>query len=1452
MFQTNVTAAQEQPVSNNNNMNSRVNKKLAYLPGNLQLHGVTPSGKPRLFVCKICTRAFARHEHLERHERSHTNEKPYECGICDKKFSRRDLLLRHAHKVHGGNCGDSVKQGKRRFRKRNSTATVVGEDGTSATSSRAGSTSKAVGKAPTANQQRRNSRQRQRSIASSLLSNASATTNSSFASNASTACAPYFGNPNNPTSGHESAASSFSDSGGSSLSSPFVENTAKTTPFGNSPTSLFSYIAPSVFRDSGTPAAGAPLPASALPGQFNPQHQQQQHQSEYTHLAPDARPGSQTGPGSAGASGTNGSSSSPFAVPAPVQRRRTSKGGSAAGRSGSGPSPLSGSATVADTAPVPTEGPPFSTPANLDSETQQRRKKRPLAPHSMMRRASFSAQSAENYAAPLFKTDEYHYERVQFSTPELLPADFRLFWDQPLNLDNNINFFSLDNASASNAANGLLDGTPTVIDPGFGFDSAATNSAGTNNGTSRRGLGEIPEIPPEFCLSDAVDFINNNNISDLPHSSSNGASDLSSASDGNNSPGHLIFKNAFRIDTPDSGVPSASTWRHDSFADPKGTTQTIFNYPFMKTGADADVSMGEEKSPHDVIDVLMSISTPVVPKEAQFEPVEGLAPMDSKLRSIPNLTLYPTDAVLNTPSVAETQILFPEFVKHQEAKKREKDAQQQIPDPISIIKNIQEENDHNMVYNSNGYSLYGLDENIITSISKASPSTADKEPTDKESYSLFTDKMRQFCETTLEYYLSQCSGSTGMSGRINVSLDGKELVIPQAKQINSYLAQFETHFLRHYPFIHPSILKLDFVSFQRYLFEDETLTTEQVADWEKQNNILFISRTICLPLLMATFGSLFKNGYNSDTLMLFEISRRVIHVYLECKKRDYMQEKNNASHGGSNKFHDPTQHTWLMQVLILNIIFGFFADESHQMDSQIVTRQVSAVCSIIRKNVLKLVFVGYANNNNQRFKFNSQFEYILFETRIRCVLLVYRYCQYLKIFYNIKSQLFLTESDIEQLCIPDKENKWLSHSFLNGDMKFKSSDEAIEKQNSVPFIFFYHSFSFNDRGLYEIPEDLAGTMLYFEYNTRKTSSFHIFLTRIDTKKLELNLPHIRNGDSESVATQNKSPNFGNVVDNPKEVEDKVVADSEALVTDSIILKNCLMVMQFFELMSPTTKIKVSVSSIDTIYENFLDSKNLNLLKGGGGSLLTDFLVALNFSIQNISRLSVFDRLTKRVELDQELFSIFNFQGVYYNFLVIIKFILDFEETPNFKLLSIFTELNKLANQVLLPKLAIIYPEEFKKFENTGILTQSWRDVAASHDQSKTEFQSVNVDRISRIINDVIVYSFNDVSFLNMADQKNNEFAFENDHLQRTPLGYKDDSPMDQDGMVDGEKKQSFTLRYQLSLKYALIAKCLFASIIESHIEYSLLTKMINDFASLEKILSLEINEEILSKFHIAP
>lgn len=57
-------------------------------------------GAEKRYICSFCARAFSRSEHKQRHERSHTNEKPFHCNHCSSAFVRRDLLQRHCKTVH--------------------------------------------------------------------------------------------------------------------------------------------------------------------------------------------------------------------------------------------------------------------------------------------------------------------------------------------------------------------------------------------------------------------------------------------------------------------------------------------------------------------------------------------------------------------------------------------------------------------------------------------------------------------------------------------------------------------------------------------------------------------------------------------------------------------------------------------------------------------------------------------------------------------------------------------------------------------------------------------------------------------------------------------------------------------------------------------------------------------------------------------------------------------------------------------------------------------------------------------------------------------------------------------------------------------------------------------------------------------------------------------------------
>lgn len=55
----------------------------------------------RQFVCRFCSKTFARLTHLQRHGVTHTDYQPFECSYCTKAFSRHDSLTRHL-RLHPG------------------------------------------------------------------------------------------------------------------------------------------------------------------------------------------------------------------------------------------------------------------------------------------------------------------------------------------------------------------------------------------------------------------------------------------------------------------------------------------------------------------------------------------------------------------------------------------------------------------------------------------------------------------------------------------------------------------------------------------------------------------------------------------------------------------------------------------------------------------------------------------------------------------------------------------------------------------------------------------------------------------------------------------------------------------------------------------------------------------------------------------------------------------------------------------------------------------------------------------------------------------------------------------------------------------------------------------------------------------------------------------------------
>lgn len=1170
--------------SSSNNMNSRVNKHVGQLPENLRLNGKTPSGKPRLFVCQICTRAFARQEHLTRHERSHTKEKPYSCGICNRNFSRRDLLLRHAHKVHGGNAGDSIiRHNKSKVAKKRQSTTTT-----------------------------RPSRLSER-----------------------------------------------------------------------------------------------------------PEQQQQQQQQQLR---------------------SNG---------------------------------------------------------------------------VLKRRASFSAQS-ENYMATPANEENHKFDRVKFSTPELLPVDFEE-----------------DSRSGCPTSHG---------------DSGASNGTIFDNALPHINL----DTPHDFNFLDSVNWINDYNNEPVVTSgtgsktgATNSPDDDDSPASHNGSAGHRLSSNlnnpsnirsSWSINEADGALQMKSLFsdRSPSYSSTDNSVlpqssaaQSNPHLPSITPGASDSIKIQNPNNSGIISEQL---------KHFQFED------------NIGKLTNYSKDVqsvlgkMANEPfSYSAHEVNFDDMMEFTTPKAESVrgtfDSQQSIP--------------------SNGYTFYGLDPFALADISRASQAK-DIEVDELPPSTIFTPELMQMCDRASQYYNDHYNG--GLPSE-NPSLTSKTLTLPSCNELNTYVSYYQKYFNSHHPSIHPDFFSLDLQTLRKYVHESEKVD-------EELDSYLQHSNLACLPLFVATVGSLYKPGCSLRTMELYEISRRVLHVFLERRKSQQGHLRAGGLTTGSG------QHVWLIQSLTLSIIFALFADNLERIDTMMLKRQVSAVCSIIKNNFMTLVAVGDGERSRADFNFDkkpdiahfdSSFEYIIFESKIRCTFNAYKFCQFLRTFYHVDAKLFLNEQDLRFICIPDDENTWSSASLRDPLC-------PMAKRNVVSFENYYHSFAFNSPGMNPIPESLASILLYHEYNTSTSSAFHIFLTKIDTKKLEINLHH--------------SYSNSNIPSSDK------LDYASVLKSDSVILRNCLMSIFFFSRIDTTFGSKIWNGHVKELFATFLHSKSQNLLTKGSYSLLTDFLVALNYSIKNIANILKPIKSLPGIYLDKQILSMFNLQAYHNDFLILIKFIKDFEYSPNFKLLCIFTELKKLANRLLLPYFSKLYPLEFAKFEDVS----SANDYFQQHPMPNSTpiYSTINVDKLEKLINNVLVYSFNDASFLKMSDQPIAEFSFNNSYPTYNPLAssvtsthsslitstgstevsseashpishlFNNDSGNNYREVVTsdsadnllganslshpdpGKDKQRFDERYRLSEKYIVIAKCFFMHVKESYAHCHILDKMTNNFRELEMCLERERSNSIFA------
>lgn len=92
-------ASIKEPVSQSHLHPFMEDSSLSSFPSNVDAHptAVGMALTSRVFVCPLysCGRFFKRMEHLKRHVRTHTMERPFVCDRCKKRFSRSDNLSQH-------------------------------------------------------------------------------------------------------------------------------------------------------------------------------------------------------------------------------------------------------------------------------------------------------------------------------------------------------------------------------------------------------------------------------------------------------------------------------------------------------------------------------------------------------------------------------------------------------------------------------------------------------------------------------------------------------------------------------------------------------------------------------------------------------------------------------------------------------------------------------------------------------------------------------------------------------------------------------------------------------------------------------------------------------------------------------------------------------------------------------------------------------------------------------------------------------------------------------------------------------------------------------------------------------------------------------------------------------------------------------------------------------------
>ncbi|KAK6464180.1 hypothetical protein DFJ63DRAFT_333770 [Scheffersomyces coipomensis] len=1027
------------------------------IPLELTAYGTTPSGKPRLFVCQVCTRAFARLEHLRRHERSHTKEKPFSCGVCQRKFSRRDLLLRHAQKLHAG-CSDAITRLRRKSIKRSSSMSNSGsndmmlddddeddEDDEEDDDHTLIDNSHNINNNNNNNNNNSNQSSKNNDNVEFNLNLFNHESNIGIPSTSSTA-----GNTVNNTPKSKSKSSKST----SKVSKSTPKNTSTSSSSNSTRKSSIvstNNLQRQVIDNNRKKIMGRNRRGASFSAQSGANYAMSI--SEFSEMYPNS---------------DNVEFSTPQLMPSTMNDEMS---------------------WLNNLSTIPGLSDNANTPMMRQNSISLNHENHGTPPINVSHHGSFSLASSTNTGMIQGNSNSNSHLHHSISRK----SSNSMSQSESLNSINGFDNLSYMMPTATITNQELQNGV-AAAQAAQAAKSTTSSSNNNNNNTnntnpSNVNNNQLHEDPPndfgysfydipETVLS-AKMFDNFNADLETQHHHNHQQHTQQQLSGlgphQQQQQMHHMFKSLSPIkqeldDEIMEGDDHDATFQHPlkSHKTAVATPSTNFN---VHNNNNNNNNSNTANANFDLnflndIDELtheFDVNAKFMPNGYSFygdNPSASSSGIETNSPQIQSPSLHygpgsTASATANSDMLIDMNTLdHAQLLNIETTLDSSSFAQPQPPQPIQLQSQQQQPGRHYSIpqlqqqQQQASFNQFSNSQFVQTMVPPAQSNWKAKYKLSNFSKNkLFTNNLRHMINKSLSKY--------PISGIMTPT-------IPTNEKLEFYLSTFVKTFLTHFPFIHTS-----------------KLNEYEVMNMTANEDINNESSRVCLPLLIATIGALFSNNKN-DSEHLYEASRRTIHIYLESRKNSVGSDNESSGSKKEKDSNSTINPLWLIQSLTLSVIYGLFSDNENNV--YIVIRQLNALNSLVKTSIKSNRVILFSingedeeifnqlnstihattptnssktgsnnknggggslfpNNFNDELKFKNN---INIQSQIRIVFMIYRLTNFLLMMYNVP--LTLSINDLNNLLIPNQVNETLW-----GFKNYQEFQEFDHKNNNNNF-----------------------------------------------------------------------------------------------------------------------------------------------------------------------------------------------------------------------------------------------------------------------------------------------------------------------------------------------------------------------------------------------------------------